>query len=248
MGTLYTREGVDSIGAALRELEKAGYIVRNQLRDAKGRIADTEYVIYEQPHTGSPDTNNPYTENPYMDKPDMESPETEEPHTEKPAQLNTYRTNTDSSNNQKSSTDSSTIHPSINPRAENAERENGIDAIDTMDAYRRFIHQSIEYECLLPQYGRERMDEIVELMLEAVCLPRSHIRIGGEDIPAEVVKNRLLKLKSAHIQYVFDCIDKNTTKVRNIRGYLLTTLYNAPTTIDHYYRAEVNHDLYGGTY
>ena len=68
------------------------------------------------------------------------------------------------------------------------------------------------------------------------------------EIPAEVVKSRLLKLNSTHIQYVFDCIDKNTTKVRNIRGYLLTTLYNAPTTIDHYYRAEVNHDMYGGPY
>ena len=123
-----------------------------------------------------------------------------------------------------------------------------MEVMDTMDAYRRLIHQNIEYDCLLQQYGRERMDEIVELMLEAVCLPRSHIRVGGEEIPAEVVKSRLLKLNSTHIQYVFDCIDKNTTKVRNIRGYLLTTLYNAPTTIDHYYRAEVNHDMYGGPY
>ena len=74
------------------------------------------------------------------------------------------------------------------------------------------------------------------------------VRIGGEDFPAEVVKSRLLKLNSTHIQYVFECIDKNTTKVRNIKSYLLTTLYNAPATIDHYYRAEVNHDLYGGPY
>ena len=242
------REGVDSIGATLRELEKAGYIVRNQLRDTKGRITDTEYVIYEQPHTALLDTNRPDTENPYLDKPDMDSPDTGEPHTEKPAQLNTNRSNTYSSNTQKSNIDSSTIHPSINPGPESAERETGMDAMDTMDAYRRLIHQNIEYDCLFRQYGRERMDEIVELVLEAVCLPRSHIRIGGEDIAAEVVKSRLLKLNSTHIQYVFDCIDKNTTKVRNIRGYLLTTLYNAPTTIDHYYRAEVNHDMYGGSY
>ena len=240
------REGVDSIGAALRELEKAGYIVRNQLRDTKGRITDTEYVIYEQPHTALLDTDRPDTENPYLDKPDTDSPDTGEPHTEKPAQLNTNRSKTNSSNTQKSNIDSSTIHPSINPGPAGTERETGMDAIDTMDAYRRLIHQNIEYDCLIQQYGRERMDEIVELMLEAVCLPRSHIRIGGEDIPAEVVKSRLLKLHSTHIQYVFDCIDKNTTKVRNIRGYLLTTLYNAPATIDHYYRAEVNHDMYGG--
>ena len=242
------REGVDSIGATLRELEKAGYIVRNQLRDVKGRITDTEYVIYEQPYTALLDTDRPDTENPYLDKPDMDSPDTGEPHTEKPAQLNTNRSNTYSSNTQKLNTDSSTIHQSINQRPEDAQRETGMDAIDTMDAYRRLIHQNIEYNCLLPQYGRERMDEIVELMLETVCLPRSHIRVGGEEIPAEVVKSRLLKLNSTHIQYVFDCIDKNTTKVRNIRGYLLTTLYNAPATIDHYYCAEVNHDMYGGPY
>ena len=245
------REGVDSIGAALRELEKAGYIVRNQLRDAKGRITDTEYVIYEQPHTASPDTNNPDTEKPYMDKPDMDAPETEEPHTENPVQLNTYRSNTYSFNTQKSNTDSSKIHPSINPNAspqDDSEQGNGMDGMDTMRAYRRLICENIEYDGLLPQYGRDRLDEIVELMLEAVCLPRSHIRIGGEDISLEVVKSRLLKLNSTHIQYVFECLDKNTTKVHNIRSYLLTTLYNAPTTIDHYYRAEVNHDMHGGPY
>lgn len=240
------REGVDSIGAALRELEKAGYIVRNQLRDEKGRITDTEYVIYEQPHTSSPDTDCPDTENPYMDRPDMGGP-----HTEKPAQLNTNRSKTDLSNTQKSNTDGSIIHPSIHlsgtePKA--PERENGMDRMDSMEAYRRLIKENIEYDCLLEQYGRERMDEILELMLEAVCLPKTHVRIGGEDFPAEVVKSRFLKLNSTHIQYVFECIDKNTTKVRNIKSYLLTTLYNAPTTIDHYYRAEVNHDLYGGPY
>ena len=117
-----------------------------------------------------------------------------------------------------------------------------------MEAYRRLIKENIEYDCLLEQYDRERMDEILELMLEAVCLPKTHVRIGGEDFPAEVVKSRLLKLTSTHIQYVFECIDRNTTKVRNIKSYLLTTLYNAPATIDHYYRAQVNHDLYGGPY
>ena len=240
------REGVDSIGAALREMEKAGYIVRNQLRDEKGRITDTEYVIYEQPHTSSPDTDCPDTENPYMDKPDMGGP-----HTENPAQLNTNRLKTDSSSTQKSNTDGSTIHLSIHQAGtepEAPERENGMDRMDSMEAYRRLIKENIEYDCLLEQYDRERMDEILELMLEAVCLPKTHVRIGGEDFPAEVVKSRLLKLTSTHIQYVFECIDRNTTKVRNIKSYLLTTLYNAPATIDHYYRAEVNHDLYGGPY
>ena len=78
------KEGVDAIGAALRELEAAGYIVRHKLRDRQGRISDTEYVIYEQPQLRKPDTDSPDTENPYMDKPD----------TEKPAELNIEKSNT----------------------------------------------------------------------------------------------------------------------------------------------------------
>lgn len=89
------------------------------------------------------------------------------------------------------------------------------------------------------------MDEILELMLETVCTTKKTIRIGGDDFPAEVVKSRFLKINSTHIEYVFEAIDKNTTSIRNIRAYMLTTLYNAPNTIDHYYTTLVNHDLYG---
>lgn len=90
------KEGVDAIGAALRELEAAGYIVRHKLRDSQGRISDTEYVIYEQPQLRKPDTDSPDTENPYMDKPD----------TEKPAELNIEKSNTEKSITYGSSTDS----------------------------------------------------------------------------------------------------------------------------------------------
>lgn len=72
-----------------------------------------------------------------------------------------------------------------------------------------------------------------------------YIRIAGDDFPREIVKSRFLKINSGHLEYVFDCIDKNTTKVGNIKAYLLAALYNAPATMDSYYRAEVNHDLYG---
>ena len=68
---------------------------------------------------------------------------------------------------------------------------------------------------------------------------------AGDDFPREIVKSRFLKINSGHLEYVFDCIDKNTTKVGNIKAYLLAALYNAPATMDSYYRAEVNHDLYG---
>ena len=93
--------------------------------------------------------------------------------------------------------------------------------------------------------SRERLDEALELMLEVILSKRPYIRIAGDDFPREIVKSRFLKINSGHLEYVFDCIDKNTTKVGNIKAYLLAALYNAPATMDSYYRAEVNHDLYG---
>ena len=81
--------------------------------------------------------------------------------------------------------------------------------------------------------------------LQTVLSQRPYIRIAGDDYPREVVKSRFLKVNFSHVEYVFDCLDNNTTKVRNIKSYLLAALYNAPTTMDSYYRAEVNHDLYG---
>lgn len=121
-----------------------------------------------------------------------------------------------------------------------------MDSMDGAAAYRDLIMDNIEYDILLDRYDRDRLDELVELMLEAVLSRREYIRIAGDEYPREVVKSRLLKVTSQHVEYVLDCLDRNTTKVRNIKAYLLTALYNAPATIDSFYRAEVNHDLYGG--
>ena len=82
-------------------------------------------------------------------------------------------------------------------------------------------------------------------MLETVCTSRKSIRIAGDDYPAELVKSKFMKLNSEHIRFVFDCLKKNTTEIRNIRQYLLTALYNAPVSINSHYAAQVNHDLYG---
>ena len=117
--------------------------------------------------------------------------------------------------------------------------------MDLTGAYREIIKENVEYEIMVDRYGQERMDEAVDLMLETVISRRPYIRIAGDEFPREVVKSRFLKINSGHLEYVFDCIDKNTTKVNNIKAYLLAALYNAPATMDSYYRAEVNHDLYG---
>ena len=236
------KEGVDAIGSALRELETAGYIVRHQLRDKSGRISDTEYVIYEQPQPKQPDmpqpdTASPGTENPYLDKPD----------TEKPAELNIEKSNTQKSITHGSSTDSI---PFRETAAAGPPERKGRDAMSLaeIESYRELILENIEYDCIKQQYGtyRDDLDEIVELMVETVCAKRKTTRIAGSDFPHEVVRSRFLKLDSSHIEFVMDCLKKNTTEIRNMKQYLLTVLFNAPTTINNHYTSQVNHDMYAG--
>ena len=232
--SVINRENVTAIRTAVQELEAAGYIVRRQTRDEKGKMAANEYIIYEQPQTTPPSLDYPLSENPTTDK----------PLSEKPTQLNKEVAKKDLIN-----TDLSSTHQSIYPAEQDAQPpDGGIDRIDTRSAieiYRDIIKDNIEYDALCMSYDPERVTEILELIHETVCSSRKTIRIGGEDFPAEVVKSRFMKLGQFHVEYVFDCINKNTTKIHNIKAYLLTTLYNAPTTMGHYYTAEVNHDMYG---
>ena len=195
----------------------------------------------DAPKPEKPKRENPRLENPVQEKPVQENPKQEKPEQENPAQLNTNPQRT-----KKSKTDISRTHRSIYPaEPETAGCQDGIDRMDMAETYREIIKENVEYDFLVPRYGRERMDETVELMLETVLSRRPYIRIAGDDFPREVVRSRFLKINSGHLEYVFDCIDKNVTKVNNIKAYLLAALYNAPATMDSYYRAEVNHDLYG---
>ena len=93
---------------------------------------------------------------------------------------------------------------------------------------------------------RDILTEILELMVDTVCTTRSAVRISGDDKPAEVVKSQFLKLDSVHIRFVMDGLKDNTTRIRNMRQYLLATLYNAPLTIGNYYRSLVSHDMSEG--
>ena len=236
------KEGVDAIGGALRELEAAGYIVRHQMRDRQGRISDTEYVIYEQPQpkapdTPQPDTASPDTENPYLDSPD----------TEKPAELNIEKSNTQKSITQRARTDSI---PFREPAAARPPERKGRDAISLaeMESYRDLILENIEYDYLCREFStyREDLDEIVELIVETVCARRKTTRIAGADFPHEVVRSRFLKLDSSHIEFVMECLHNNSTEIRNMKQYLLTVLFNAPTTMSNHYTAQVNHDMHAG--
>lgn len=134
-------------------------------------------------------------------------------------------------------------------------RDNTIDRwIDTTaeaSAYKMLIHNNLEYEHHM-KYASEYKDidlfqEIYELICDVVCIKRKTIRINGEDCPYELVKSRFLKINSGHVEYVINCMRSNKEKIINIRAYLITALYNAPTTINHYYQQEVQHDLYGAS-
>ena len=124
---------------------------------------------------------------------------------------------------------------------------NPIRAADQRAEYRALLLKNIEYPILAQNNPMDtmRLDELVELMLDVVCSRRAAIRIAGENMPAEVVKSRFLKLNAEHIQYVLDRMRQNTTEIRNIKQYLLAALYNAPLTMENYYAAQINHDLYG---
>ncbi len=235
------KDGVDSISSALKELEQHGYLTRQRVRFENGRLGDIEYTIHEKPVSQETAGDSPKQENPRQVKPAQEKPEQGKPAQGNPPQLNTNPLNTE-----RSKTDGLNTHQSIYPaEPEAAGRPDGMDRIELVNAYREIIRANVEYGFLVQRYGVQRMDETVELMLEVVLSKRPYIRIAGDDFPREVVKSRFLKINSGHLEYVFDCIDKNTTKVGNIKAYLLAALYNAPATMDSYYRAEVNHDLYG---
>lgn len=222
------KEGPDAVLAALRELEDHGYLVRHRQRDSKGRMSNTVFEIYEQPQPVPP-----HGEKPHMENPDVDNPHMEKPHGENPAQLNTNQVINNQRNNNLNN------YQSINL--------DGMDRMDEREQYRELIRDNLEIDILSKdrRYDLDRINELVEIMLDAVCSTSPTIRINGEDMPQPVVKSRFLKLDSGHIDYVLQAMNDCPSDIRNIRAYLLTALYNASLTIDNYYSARVNYDFHG---
>lgn len=123
------------------------------------------------------------------------------------------------------------------------------DGIDRMDKYMEQIKANLEYDIFMSDdsyHDRELYHELYEIIYEIVCIKHEAVRIGGEVYPYELVKERFLMLNSSHLQYVIDCMQSTTVKITNVKAYMITALYNAPSTMKHYYQQEVNHDMYGG--
>ena len=230
------KESIDAIREAVRELERAGYIKRSRERDKRGCLRGTVYTIYEQPHA------EPTPEEPTQEKPTLEKPMLEKPTLENPMQLNTKSTKKRKRQSTDLSITDSIPFPSGFPETPVQKRT---EAKETFESYRELILENIDYDVLAgdPCVDREQLDEIVALVQETVCSTRSRIRVAGNDYPAEVVRSKLLKLNSEHIRFVMDCLKQNTTRIRNIRQYLLAMLFNAPSTMNSYYTALVAHDM-----
>ena len=240
------KDGIDSISSCIRELEKHGYIIRERMRNEKGQLTTIEYTILEQPKNTPPEREKPIRENPVLDIPAQAEP----------IQENTAQLNTNKSNIKELNTDISNTYPikSYQREPEPAkaaqlpkEKSDRI-GYDEVETYRQIIKENIDYDVLSVNLNRDAamLDEIVDLMTETVCTQKSSLIIAGDTSPAAIVKSKLLKLTSEHIEYVIDCMRENTSDIRNIKKYLLAALFNASSTIDSYYTTKVHHDMAQG--
>ena len=167
-----------------------------------------------------------------------------------PIQENTAQLNTNKSNIKELNTDISNTYPIKSYQKEpeptqSAKEKSDRIGYDEVETYRQIIKENIDYDVLSVNLNRDAamLDEIVDLMTETVCTQKSSLVIAGDTYPAAIVKSKLLKLTSEHIEYVIDCMRENTSDIRNIKKYLLAALFNAPSTIDSYYTTKVHHDM-----
>ena len=210
------RECSDTIASIIKELEATGYITRYRERRKNGTYGEVFYDIRMKPR--------------HFDEPKRNKSERV-----KPKQMSSAQLSKEKSNKEKESKELFNIHQSILP-----------DGIDKIDGYRAIILENIEYDLIVDQFNKAQLDEIVDIMLECVCSEAETQNIGKDKVPTELVKSRILKLNSMHIEYIFSCLKENPSKVRNIKSYLKTVLYNAAVTINNYYTSEVNYHFNGG--
>ena len=236
------KDGIDGVRSGIRELEKLGYLTRRQLRNEKGQLAHNEYLVYETPELNPNFAKSeencqelPSLENPITDK-KINSPSLENPSTENPTQLNTKLLNTKYIN--QSYQDNNNIN--IN----NTYRCDEMDSIDKIDRkeIKAELKKQLNYENLISrnEADKKQIHSIINILADVMSSRSQSIRIGGENKPLEEVIQRFKQLTDKHIAYVLECLNKNADKPRNIRAYLLTSLFNAPSTMDCYYARDAD--------
>ena len=188
------KDGIDSISGGIRELEEHGYLIRERVRGANGQLGSIEYTILEQPKEPTPAQEKPIRENPVQANPMLDAPIQENPAKLNKEESSNYPSKTDLSITQESS-------PILSSPPVPSERS-GQDGMRKRESYRALILENIEYDVLSQnvQLDKDRLDELVELMVDTVCSNREIVRVAGDDYPAEVVRSRFLKLNASHIE------------------------------------------------
>ena len=243
------KEGADAIARIIRELEDQGYISRCRTRNAAGKFTDMEYKILECPlkksaaeetitETSASVQEEPFAENPIPNHPHLENPVVDSPFPDSTGQIITESPKTEKRNTDLSNPDPSKTDLSIPARV--SEELPWPQDVRSLTAG---VRLSIGYDELREQHSQDELDNIVSLIVEVLSARCDTFTLSGRKIPADLVKSRFQALNSHHIEYIFDCMKKSGSDIRNIKQYLLTTLFNAPATLDSYYRAKVNYDF-----
>lgn len=223
-------DGKAAINSSLASLQRTGYLTKEQTRGKKGVFSENVIEVHETPI--QPFSENRLPGNRPPDKRVTGKPPPDNPSAGNQPQLNTKKTN---------------IHK-LNHQGVNIHQSNPSIVQSGMEIYRKVIRDNISYDALVAEYpfDKQMIDEIVELAADIAAIPRKTVRIGREDYPYEAVKSRFLKLEREHIEYVVESLNHNTTKITNIRNYMLTALYYAPDTFHSYINAKVNYEQFGG--
>lgn len=280
-----SKEGISAIRATIKELEAAGYITRERIRNEAGQLKDMKYTIHETPVNRKPEepvpadvstvpdgagseispdepelpvSPEPASENPAYGFPTQGSPAQEKPVEQNRTQLKTNRLNTHESNRDQQNTDLS-IHPSGTvwqfPAPQRQPWDCGpagvtIPLIDPDESHRlsvaeleQRVRDQIEYDFLVTDSNRQELDEIVSIIVEVLAMHGEGFEVGGLVKPPDLVMKNFLALNSEHLEYVFACLDRTRSNVRNIRQYLRVALYNAPMTMYSSTAAEVRRDF-----
>ena len=213
------RDGIDSVRSTVRELEARGYLRRSKVRDARGRIVDYNYEVFELPQKESAED----VPVPASDSPSSENPTSGFPTLENPIQQNTNKQNTK--------------RQSTNLSGQTAETED-FDQMATR--VRAEFREKLEIDILAKRYAQEMLQELLDNIVEMYCCPLRTQYIGKQAQTTKAIRLRLDKLTSQHVEYIFDVMANTTQPIKNIMAYLRTTILNAPTTMEHYYQAQGN--------
>ena len=267
-------DGVDSVKTAIKELEQYGYVTRTQLRDERGRMAQNEYRVYENPDD-NPDYVSSEQDSPEMDapvdnaaehKPNKSVPKKKSkrnfsvcPSAENPSTVTPTADNTRADTIEKLNINILNTDKSIHSFTPAQEREDRIELIDKgknisfssvakRELYSEIIRENICYE---DKYAHnisdsQQVDELVSIMTDVICSSSPTIRVNGEAVSHEVVKSRFLKLTDEEIDYVLYAMQHNSSRIGNIRSYLITMLYNSKSTVSNFFANMAYNDIREG--